>query len=298
MWRAPIVGMWVQPHADTGQATSNDNATAVAGSVAVQMALPAAVRSQYGYGAPTTVWLLVTEPPTDRSTTAGTVAGMLDLEVELVWGGKAATRLYEGIYFEVHPALQQPAQTAAAAGSNQPAAEDGEEEEGWRLLVDKIGRQVDTADVVTHGGSAVHGIDPNGGVTFAAPGSTTTADRSTTDGHGFTAAGGLSLHVDSLDAGLIMPGAAGNVWNFTAFFTPPAVENTVNVHVGIAPDPADGLSFNLMNNQYWTNYVLWYPWLAEDSVGRFRFRLCEMVVENDGAMQSCAGNAIDHVNVV
>ena len=46
-----------------------------------------------------------------------------------------------------------------------------------------------------------------------------------------------------------------------------------NATVGIAPDPADGLSFNLFNNQYWTNYVLWYPFNAEDNHIRSRFEM-------------------------
>jgi hypothetical protein len=284
MWRASIVGMYVRPHtSNQGSDGNGETSAAAASAVAVEMTLPAAVRSQYGYGAPTTVWLLVTEPPpTDHADTSTAAAGsgrggMLDLEVELVWGGKAATRLYEGIYFEIKPALQQP--TAAyerngpdgSNGSKGPSVGGAQEaEEGWRLLVDKIGRQVDTADVVTHGGSAVHGIDPNGGVTFAR---SATVNIPTTDGSESTAGLPLSLHVDSLDGGLIMPTAAGHVWNFTAFFTPPTGKNTV----GIAPDPADGVSFNLMNNQYWTNYVLWYPYTEADATLRSRF---EMVLDH------------------
>jgi hypothetical protein len=296
MWRAPIVGMWLLRTDQQTQKSQKQKAqqgqapTPVASKVAVEMALPAAVRTQYGYGAPTTVWLLVSLPsqtPEQASSThheanaaTGAGAGGLDLELELVWGGKAATRLYEGIYFEMHPALQQ--ETVAAGNTaTRPnagiAGGGGSSGEGWRLLVDKIGRQVDSAAVVTHGGSAVHGFDPNGGVTFAAPPAATSSRTAGSDGRGVTSTRGtteksrnetaagrvkaeelLSLHIDSLDGGLVMPAAAGNVWNFTAFFTPPTANNTD----GVAPDPADGLSFNLMNNQYWTNYVLWCDLIA------------------------------------
>jgi hypothetical protein len=57
-----------------------------------------------------------------------------------------------------------------------------------------------------------------------------------------------------------VPAAAESVLNFTAFYE-------------TAANPADGVSFNLYNNNYWTNYVLWYPWRKEDDVARFRFKL-------------------------
>ena len=112
------------------------------------------------------------------------------------------------------------------------------------MMVDKVGTRVDVSDVVRHGGSAVHGMDPNGGVSFVSP-----------------SAAQASLYVHSRDAVLVMPAAAGSVLNFTAFYETPA-------------DAADGVSFNLYNNIYWTNYVLWYPWLnTGDALSRFRFRL-------------------------
>lgn len=52
--------------------------------------------------------------------------------------------------------------------------------------------------------------------------------------------GGLIHDGSSLPQGLVLPAAAGHVWNFSAFFNAP-------------PLPADGVSFNLMNNNYMTN---------------------------------------------
>ena len=90
-----------------------------------------------------------------------------------------------------------------------------------QLLIDKIGSAVDASDVVSHGGSALHGMDPSGGVTFVPP-----APQKLP-----------SLHIDSLDAGLVLPAVAQTPWNFTAFFETPARAD-------------DGVQFCLFNNLY------------------------------------------------
>lgn len=40
-----------------------------------------------------------------------------------------------------------------------------------------------------------------------------------------------------------------------------------------APDPARGMSFNLANNIWGTNYVMWQPYAPEATTLRFRFRI-------------------------
>lgn len=157
-WHAAITAMWRKP-----------------GAIVLQLALPAAVKSA-GYGAPPLIWLIVTSPqPSDNN-------GLVD--IELVWSGKPPARLYEGIYFEMAPALKKLHVVGRLAGSSGGS---GNISTGWKLMVDKLGSQIDAADVVTHGGSAVHGMDPGGGVTFLA-----SADAN--------AVSFLSLHIDSLDA--------------------------------------------------------------------------------------------------
>lgn len=44
----------------------------------------------------------------------------------------------------------------------------------------------------------------------------------------------------------------------------------VSLHGG---DPEQGIYFNIFNNLYDTNYILWYPWLANDSYIFSRFEL-------------------------
>ena len=80
---------------------------------------------------------------------------------------------------------------------------------------------MDASDVVSHGGSALHGMDPSGGVTFVPPAPQRLP----------------SLHIDSLDAGLVLPAVAQTPWNFTAFFGTPARAD-------------DGVQFCLFNNLY------------------------------------------------
>lgn len=38
------------------------------------------------------------------------------------------------------------------------------------------------------------------------------------------------------------------------------------------PDPANGFAFNLHNNAWGTNYVMWYPFDEEDKDIAFRMR--------------------------
>jgi len=63
-----------------------------AASTVVQLELPEHVRAA-GYGVPANVFLIVTE--------LAPAEGMVDIEV--VWEGKPATRLYEGFYLEMRP---------------------------------------------------------------------------------------------------------------------------------------------------------------------------------------------------
>ncbi len=113
----------------------------------------------------------------------------------------------------------------------------------WVLSVDKMGKEnIDTSDVVAKAGAVLHGLDPvYGGMTFRSGSEPSQAFR-----------------VESLDAGLMSPGYVRNTWNFEAYDGSPA-------------RPQDGAAFNLHSNLYTTNYVVYYPWIQEDSTSRFRF---------------------------
>eukprot|EP01048_Picozoa_sp_COSAG05_P026357 COSAG05_NODE_7151_length_849_cov_1.249333_1_plen_104_part_10 len=87
---------------------------------------------RHGYGAPTAVFLTISAPQQAEEL----------VRIEVAWVGKQPTRLYESLYFNIQPLLS--------------VLPDGSDSE-WQLLVDKLGSEVDTADVVTRGGSAVHG---------------------------------------------------------------------------------------------------------------------------------------------
>ena len=60
----------------------------------------------------------------------------------------------------------------------------------------------------------------------------------------------------SLDAALVSPG-----------------EPTPFPNVRHEPELAHGLAFNLANNIWGTNYVMWQPYVREGATMRFRFRL-------------------------
>ena len=37
------------------------------------------------------------------------------------------------------------------------------------------------------------------------------------------------------------------------------------------PDVSSGFSFNIINNTWGTNYIMWYPYLLEDATAKYRF---------------------------
>jgi hypothetical protein len=80
------------------------------------------------------------------------------------------------------------------------------------------------------------------------------------------------LHARSLDVALVSPGEP------TAF---PTVKG--------GPDMAQGMSFNLANNVWGTNYVMWAPWGEDDVSMTFRFAL--EVEDAGGEAPSAAGGA-------
>ena len=66
----------------------------------------------------------------------------------------------------------------------------------------------------------------------------------------------MFAHCRSLDAALVSPG-----------------EPTPFPNVRHAPDLAAGMSFNLANNIWGTNYIMWQPYGAGGATMRFRFVL-------------------------
>jgi hypothetical protein len=117
---------------------------------------------------------------------------------------------------------------------------------GCTLNVDKLGGAVDTADVVPDGGAYLHGSDPSGGIAWMCG----TGQSPPT----------AEARVRSLDAALVAPGSNTNLYRWDAYNSTP-------------PNAQDGAAFNLLNNLYATNYILWYPWNAEDAQSRFRFEV-------------------------
>ncbi|CAD7700287.1 unnamed protein product [Ostreobium quekettii] len=98
------------------------------------------------------------------------------------------------------------------------------------MVVSKLGEPVSVLDVVKNGSTHVHGSD--GGVMYTR---------------------GRRLAVASLDTNLVTVGGTN------AFPTP----------VG-PPDPSAGFGFNIYNNIWCTNYIMWYPYLPRDGSQRYR----------------------------
>ncbi len=109
-------------------------------------------------------------------------------------------------------------------------------------LMDKIDEEyglVDPLDVVRNGSFYQHGI--NKGIQFVP---TNPATKT-------------SMQVVSLDAPIVQPGDT---------FPLPTELDAI-------PNMANGYYFNLINNMWGTNYIMWYPFVAEDANSLFRFAL-------------------------
>ena len=231
-WYPTIVGMYVKK--DQSTVEEKEKEEAVLSDIVLETIMPNGP-SELGYGAPTKVWIKYSS--TSTSGTGAEVKTKTPLmNVEVVWEGKRPSRLCESIWLEVRPDLP----------NSLPKNDDGTQQ--WKLYVDKIGQRVDTADVVANGGGALHGIDPNGGVSLVANGASSAT---------------AGLYVSSLDAGLVAPGSNTNIWNYTAYDKVPV-------------NPSDGFAFDLYSNLYATNYPMWYPWRKENGFSRFRFQLMEL----------------------
>ena len=154
---------------------------------------------------------------------------------------------------------------------------------------------MDTADVVPNGGSALHAVAPDGLVSWSSSAggvanrktgvdgasskevscrsnigdpSVKTRHDSYSDSSASSPGGDASgsnkdaetFSVRSVDAALVAPGANMNIWDWSVYNDSP-------------PSPEDGAAFNLFNNLYTTNYILYYPWNTSDTHSRFRFHL-------------------------
>lgn len=100
------------------------------------------------------------------------------------------------------------------------------------LSVSKLGEYVNVLDVITNGSKHVHGSDK--GVKYGDP---------------------IPLKIVSLDTPILSIGG-------TNYFPVPME----------TPDVSEGFTFNIFNNLWGTNYIMWYPYMerGEDS-GKYRF---------------------------
>lgn len=139
------------------------------------------------------------------------------LLLDVVWQDKTPTRIPEAMWVRFRP---------------DPTAVDID---SWRMH--KLGSLVAPDEVVYNGSQSLHAVQ-DAGV------------------HVRDAESALTLHIGSLDAGLVSPGSP---WPFPNPDTP--------------PDLRQGMSYNLVNNVWGTNYIMWVPWRREDVNMTFRFTL-------------------------
>lgn len=107
-------------------------------------------------------------------------------------------------------------------------------------LMDKIDEEyglVSPLEVLRNGSFYQHGI--NKGIQFV------------------PSVGKTSMQIISIDAGVVQPG--------DTFPLPTELNATPNI--------SNGYYFNLINNMWGTNYIMWYPFVAEDANSLFRFAL-------------------------
>eukprot|EP01119_Soliformovum_irregulare_P006750 TRINITY_DN1917_c0_g1_i3.p1 TRINITY_DN1917_c0_g1~~TRINITY_DN1917_c0_g1_i3.p1 ORF type:complete len:528 (-),score=69.80 TRINITY_DN1917_c0_g1_i3:113-1696(-) len=105
---------------------------------------------------------------------------------------------------------------------------------GGEWHIDKMGEWISPQDVVKNGSRHLHGVGQ--GVKYHK------------DGH--------TLLFQSVDAAVV------SVGHLQPFPTPFTLANTTS-----------GMHFNLYNNIWGTNYIMWYPYLDEDVSSLFRFKL-------------------------
>ena len=101
------------------------------------------------------------------------------------------------------------------------------------LSVSKLGEYVNVLDVITNGSKHVHSSDK--GVKYGDP---------------------VPLMISSWDTNVVSIGGA-NVF-------PVPMET---------PDVDEGFGFNIFNNLWGTNYIMWYPYLLGEESGRYRFTI-------------------------
>ena len=106
------------------------------------------------------------------------------------------------------------------------------------MMVKKLESVIDVVEVVKNGSQHLHG-QYRGGVSVT---------------HATTPS--AVMNVTALDSTLVCIGPPNP-------FPTPAT----------APEYTKGFSFNLLNNIWGTNYVMWYPFLEEDNFSKFRFKV-------------------------
>ena len=122
--------------------------------------------------------------------------------------------------------------------SFEPDPQEAVDPGSWEMS--KLGQWISPLEVAVNGSRSMHGVDDDG-VRVGSGGGEEGDEK-------------LQLQIRTLDAGLVSPGKK------TPFPT---------VHE--LPDMEAGMHFNLINNIWGTNYVMWFPYDASDANMRFRF---------------------------
>ena len=184
--------------------------------------------------------------PAEAHTTAGAPAGVVTrltvssdgktLDWDVVQVNKRPTRLAESVFFTFNPVVSDPRR--------------------WGLTV--LGSKMDPLDVL---GKLIEGRDPRATYLDSVYGGSPhlrgvdDAHYTESDGHG--GSDGVGFELTSMDVPVMCAGKA------TPFPTP---------RTG-PPDMAHGVSWNIYQNMWNTNYVQWYPFRKADRHVRSRFRM-------------------------
>eukprot|EP01114_Cavostelium_apophysatum_P014791 TRINITY_DN3921_c0_g1_i1.p1 TRINITY_DN3921_c0_g1~~TRINITY_DN3921_c0_g1_i1.p1 ORF type:complete len:770 (+),score=169.72 TRINITY_DN3921_c0_g1_i1:47-2311(+) len=108
----------------------------------------------------------------------------------------------------------------------------------WNLYLKKLGEWVDPLQIALNGSQHLHGVES---LTFAPM---------------FDSEAGHSFDIYNVDSPIV---SVGTVNPFPTPMTPPLV--------------TEGVNFNLFNNVWGTNFIMWYPYLDGDDASKFRFRV-------------------------
>eukprot|EP00123_Amoebidium_parasiticum_P011468 comp20732_c0_seq1/m.27111 comp20732_c0_seq1/g.27111 ORF comp20732_c0_seq1/g.27111 comp20732_c0_seq1/m.27111 type:complete len:818 (-) comp20732_c0_seq1:638-3091(-) len=203
------------------------------------------------YGAPEAFYLEYTHNPGDKA-----------IELTVQWFNKSTTHLPEVINLKFHslPRAVKPENEEKTVKMAKSRLGCGAALPGWHM--DKMGSWIQPSEVILNGSQHQHavwsGIKYLHGREFAISDQESTTSDQVGDGRC------NELRIESLDSAIVTP-LTPNIHPY-GFLLPAPISP-------LQPTDINGMAFNLFNNVWNTNYILFYPFLKEERNMKFRFNI-------------------------